>query len=93
MSALANISIDLDKIPQDAIYQGKKGRYVSITVSVNDELDSYGNQVAASISQSKEQREAKDKKTYVGNGNVVWVGDTGVTAIPRPKEGGDDLPF
>lgn len=90
MSAILTASINLDKIPKDAIIEGKKGRYVNVTVIANDELDNYGNQVAVTLSQTKEQREAKEGKTYLGNGKVAWVGGEGVTKLVAET---DDLPF
>lgn len=90
MSAITNVSINLDKIPEDAIIQGKKGRYVNMTVVINDELDNYDNQVSAMLSQTKEQREAKEPKVYLGNGNVAWVSDQGVVKAEKVT---DDLPF
>lgn len=90
MSLITNVSINLDKIPTDAIVEGKKGRYVNLSVVVNDELDAYGNQVSVAVSQTKEQREAKDKKTYLGNGKVAWISDAGVSKV---EEEGEKLPF
>ena len=52
------------------------------------------------LSQTKEQREAKEPKTYFGNGSVVWT-DNKVTVAPKKdaqpapatEEAIDDLPF
>jgi hypothetical protein len=44
----------------------------SITISVNENVDNYGNNVSAWESQTKEQREAKATRNYVGNGTVVF---------------------
>ena len=47
----------------------KNGKhYVSIVVDERKETDKFGNTHTAYISQSKEQREAKTPKSYVGNG-------------------------
>lgn len=65
----------------------KEEKYFNLTVSVNDESDNYGNNVTVSVSQTKEEREAKKKKSYLGNGKVVWVGESGVkVAENKPKE-------
>ncbi len=50
----------------------ENGKGVSTTISVNENVDSYGNNVSMWISQSKEQREAKESRSYVGNGTVVF---------------------
>jgi len=44
----------------------------SITISVNEKVDNYGNNVSAWITQSKEERESKAARTYVGNGKVIF---------------------
>ena len=44
----------------------------SITISVNENVDNYGNNVSAWESQTKEQRDAKAPRNYVGNGTVVF---------------------
>jgi hypothetical protein len=44
----------------------------SITISVNENVDNYGNNVSAWESQTKEQRDAKESRSYVGNGTVVF---------------------
>lgn len=102
MSSLVNASIDVTKIPKDKLYQGKKGNYLSVTVSVNDETDQYGNNASIYVAQSKEEREAKADRIYLGNGKVVW-NDGNITNAVRddeslPQTGGapddaDSLPF
>jgi hypothetical protein len=47
----------------------KNGKhYVSVVIDSRKETDKFGNTHTAYISQSKEQREAKQPKSYVGNG-------------------------
>jgi len=47
----------------------KNGKhYISLVVDTKKETDKFGNTHTAYISQSKEQREAKTPKSYVGNG-------------------------
>jgi hypothetical protein len=99
MSAIVNFSINVNDIDKSKLIQGKKGSYLNLTLSINDETR-FGNNASVSISQSQEEREAKDPKTYLGNGKVVWVSDEGVTVAEReqeqaaaPASSGDDLPF
>ncbi len=80
MSAIINFSLDLSKLPKDKIIEGKKGKYINISASVNDE-SRFGNNVSFFISQSKEQREVKEPKSYVGNGKVVWNDGNIVNAV------------
>ena len=104
MASIIKASIDLNKIPKDKIFVGKKGKYVPITITLNDELDQFGNQGPVIVEQTKEEREAKVAKTYLGNVKVVWTNGTNVDTPPRdgapapqaapqlkPQE--DDLPF
>jgi hypothetical protein len=99
MSAIVNFSINVQDIDKSKLVQGKKGSYLNLTMSLNDETR-FGNNASISISQSQEEREAKTPKTYLGNGKVVWMSDAGVTVAEREAQevtvdaGQDgDLPF
>jgi len=94
MSAIINASIDLSKIDSSRIFEKDGRKWLSLSISVNDETN-YGNNVGISIAQSKEEREAKQPKTYLGNGKVVWNSGTIVNAIKDEQEvdTSKDLPF
>ena len=70
MGTLASISLDLTKVDKSRLI---KGKYLNLTLSVNDELDKYDNNVAAWESQSKEERESKVTRNFLGNGRVLWT--------------------
>jgi hypothetical protein len=73
MAKLISLSICVSDIPKEQITTANNGKkYMSITVSVNDTADQYGKDVQAWMNQSKEDREAKARKTFVGGGKVVW---------------------
>ena len=99
MSALINLSINLDNLPKEKFVKGKKGTYYNFTLSVNDDTNAYGQNVSAFDSQSKEQREAKEPKKYIGNGQVVWtdskcvVAERQEEAQPQQVVQSNDLPF
>ena len=102
MASIIATSIDLTKIPKDKIYEGKKGKYLPITITINDEVDQFGNQGPVIVQQSKEEREAKTEKVYLGNAKVVWTNGDNVDAAPREGASApppaqaqpvDDLPF
>jgi hypothetical protein len=104
MASIIKTSIDLTKIPKDKIIDGKKGKYLPVTITLNDEVDQFGNQGPIIVSQTKEERDAKDKKTYLGNVQVVWTNGDNVAAAPRdgapamaapvsPQPVEEDLPF
>jgi len=108
MAGIIKTSINLSAIPKDRIIIGKKGKYLPIAITVNDEPDQFGNQGPVIVDQTKDEREAKAPKTYLGNCKVVWTNGTFPDPIPyepaisAPKVAGtstsniaveEDLPF
>ena len=90
MASIIKANIDLNKIPKDKIYVGKKGKYLPVTITINDELGNYGDSGPIIVEQSKEERDAKAPKVYLGNVKVVWTNGTNVDVAPR--EDGQQLP-
>jgi hypothetical protein len=92
MSALVNFSI-----------KNESGVWVKYTMSINEKMDDYGNNASIFIAQSKEDREAKVKKNFVGNGKVAWtdgnivkaefVEKTNSTIQSTSEKLGSGLPF
>ena len=64
MASIIKTSINLNDLPKDKLIKGKKGLYLPITITLNDEVDQFGNQGPVCVDQSKEEREAKNPKTY-----------------------------
>ena len=102
MAGIIKTSINLNSIPKDKIIQGKKGKYLPITITVNDEPDQFGNQGPVIVDQTKEEREAKAPKTYLGNCKVVWTNGTfpdripyegAAASAPKVEKQEEDLPF
>ena len=105
MASIIATSINLSEIPKDKIIEGKKGKYLPITITLNDEIDQFGNQGPVVVQQTKEERDAKTEKTYLGNVKVVWTNDQNVGVAPRQDQPvaqaapaaaaapADDLPF
>lgn len=104
MASIIRASINLNNVDKTKIINGKKGKYLPIVVTLNDEVDQFGNNGPITIAQSKEEREAKEAKTYLGNVQVVWTNGNNVDVTPRDnnpqpvkpqvnKEVEDDLPF
>ena len=101
MASIIKTSINLAEIPKDKIFIGKKGKYLPITITINDEIDQFGNQGPVVVEQSKEEREAKAAKTYLGNTRVVWTNGKNVEPAPRDNQSQavpvsvkkEDLPF
>ena len=86
MASIIKASINLNEVPKDKIIIGKKGKYLPITITLNDDIDQFGNQGPVIVDQSKEEREAKTQKTYLGNVKVVWTNGTNVATAPRDGE-------
>lgn len=93
MSALGNVYFTKARL-EELVKLADKG--LALSFSINDETNQYGQNVSFTISQTKEQREAKDKKVYVGNGSIVWtdgkikVADKVDRINDKPKEDNTD---
>ena len=102
MASIIKASINLSEIPKDKVIVGKKGKYLPIVITLNDDPDQFGNQGPIVVDQTKDERDAKAQKTYLGNVKVVWTDGENVSAAPKdnmpPKQSAvqapdDDLPF
>lgn len=100
MSSVISISIDLSKIDKSRIVEGKNGaKYLDINLAVSDQANDYGKNVSVYHSQSKEEREAKAERSYLGGGKVVWtdgkIDSVQNTPKPKasPKKPTEELPF
>lgn len=81
MSGIISIGLNKDKI------QFNEKGWANVTLFVDNETNEYGQNVSAVMEQSKEQREAKEARTYIGNGRVVFTNDGSLVAAERKDEG------
>ena len=79
MSTIISVGLNRDKITFN-----DKG-WANVTSFVNDETNAYGQNASAAMEQTKEQREAKEAKAYIGNGKVVWT-DGNIQAADRVEK-------
>jgi hypothetical protein len=87
MSQLFTGSICVSDIDKSKLTQAKNGKlYLSVDIWINDQADQYGNTGSISIRQSKEEREAKTKKVYIGNLKPVEKSNNAAPVM-------QDLPF
>ena len=104
MASLSSLYIKTETIREMVEVLEKKGdKGIELTISLNDEANTYGQNVSSWVSQTKEQREAKKKRFFTGNGKTYWTkGETPVpprqeqvaqTAPAPASEETDDLPF
>jgi hypothetical protein len=86
MASLISANIDLTKIDKSKIYEGKKGKYYPITIAIQDELGQFGDAGYIQTEQTKEERDGKVPKTFLGNVKVVWTNGQNVAVTPREGE-------
>jgi hypothetical protein len=73
MGIILGGSICLDQIDESKVTIAQNGkRYLNVSIIVNDKLDKFGKHVEIAHAQTKEEREAKAKKKYLGSGNQIW---------------------
>jgi hypothetical protein len=89
MGQLINAQVNKSKLNGLVHYTNKKTgeESVNITISLNDTPDQYGNNASIWISQTKEERDAKAQRVFIGNGKVVY--DSNLPKQNPPT----DLPF
>lgn len=92
------ISICLSDIPKEARTTAKNGKvYASLVVDKRREPDKFGNTHTVYINQSKEEREAKKDKIYIGGGKEYLFNQSSTPTVSQPEvlqsDDGDDLPF
>ena len=92
MSKIINIKVDVTKLDKSKFFKGKKGTYANLTVAENMDGESeYGDTHYVFESQSKEERDAKTPKNYLGNGKEFVFSSNGEPQATETVD--DDLPF
>ena len=90
MAKIISLSVNVDKIDKTRLVKGEKGTYLNLTIALNDEQDKFGNDVSCWEGQTKEERESKAQKNYLGNGKTIWSGGSNA---PKQEKQTDDLPW
>jgi hypothetical protein len=106
MSSLNSLYLKLSTLKEMVdVLERKQENGIELTISINDTTNNYNQNVSAFVAQTKEQREAKANKFYVGNGRTVWTDgkiiafeykkDTAETKKAETDNNGNDpdLPF
>tara|TARA_R110001592_G_scaffold204577_1_gene454656 strand:+ start:26399 stop:26695 length:297 start_codon:yes stop_codon:yes gene_type:complete len=79
MGAIISVGLDKKKLSFN------EAGWANVTVFLNDETNVYGQNASVAMEQTKEQREAKEAKSYIGNGKIVWT-DGVITAAERVEK-------
>jgi hypothetical protein len=82
MATILSASLNVAKIDSTKLIDGRTGKFLNVTITINDEVDKYGNNASIFESQSKEEREAKTPKNYLGNGKVIWTSEKKNNDLP-----------
>lgn len=97
MSELINVGICLSDIPKDRIKRAENGKvYANIVVSERREPDQYGNTHTIYMYQTKEERDAKANRSYIGQGKTVVFNSINTPEkieTLSPIDQFEDLPF
>jgi hypothetical protein len=86
-------------IPHPSVYIGEKGAYLDCDLTERKEKDRFENTHNIALQQTKEDRQAKTPKVYIGNGKTLEFGSSSApSAAPRQAaqaqdDDGDDVPF
>ena len=93
------LNICLSDIDKTKIFTAKNGKkYLSVVVTERKEVDQYGNDLVVYVSQSKDERDNKAQKNYIGSGKTYGEKPTPAQPqeAPQPQpqdEETEDLPF
>lgn len=95
------INLCLTDLPKDKISVSEKNgkKYISLVVNERKDADQYGNTHSVAVNQTKDERENKKKKEYVGSGkeyNFDNNNQNNSYTPPQPTNqvgDTDDLPF
>jgi hypothetical protein len=75
-------SIDLESIDKTKL---AKGKYLQFDIILSDE-SKYGNNAWVVQGQSKEEREAKEKKVSLGNAGLRWINPDATMVVAQREE-------
>ena len=96
---MITLNICLSDLPKEKIQTASNGkRYINLVVDKRKEAGKYGETHTLYVSQSKEERESKEDKKYVGSGKeYVYNGQqsntTQASARNEQQQNNDGFPF
>ena len=94
---IGRLRIDVTKILKQHIYEGKKGKYIDVTVWDKGIEDEYGYHGFVTQEIGKQAREAGEKGLILGNWRRSEPKQSARPTAPKPApaqpEAEDDVPF
>ncbi len=91
---MITVSVCLSDIPKEQIVEAKNGKeYVNLVLDERREVGQYGDTHMLYMSQTKEQRENKENRTFVGNGKEYKFEKKETTLAEDMEQESDGLPF
>jgi len=85
MSSLSSLYIKKETLKTILnVLEKKDDKGIEFTISINEDSNKYGQNLSSWVSQSKEDREAKKDRFYIGNGKCFWT--DGIIKIAEKKE-------
>lgn len=93
MSKLITLSIDVTKIDKEKLYKGNKGTYLNVDCWIDEDAQEDWKKVSLSQSLSKEEKEAGEKRNYVGGGKLKYGWDESSEPSGGSSVTDEEMPF
>lgn len=97
MSKLLGIKLDVTKLDKTRFFKAESGAiYADLDVWINEDADEDWKIVSVNQAQTKEEREAKEKKTFCGNGKLLYGWEGGGPsgqAAASAEIAGEEVPW
>ena len=93
---LVSIKVDVTKLDKSKFFKADSGAvYADLDVWINEDEQEDWKKVSINQSQTKEERDAKEKKTFCGNGKLLFGWEAGAAGqSPVSAEiTAEDVPF
>lgn len=94
MTQIINCGINLNKVDKSRIVTDKNGnKWLNIDIVSLKEPNQYGSTHSIAMQQTKEEREARTPRIYIGNGTEFKPSNPAENTATSSTQSNDDLPF
>lgn len=80
---MITLNLNLSLVNKARLYKGKKGQYLSAVLYLTPTVDQYGNNGFIAESISKEERQAGQRGTILGNARIITPGADNASQVPQ----------